>query len=192
MRNWMIQAVRWLLVVSLIPFLSGCQSLKEACTGQLWISDHYEPATNANVGLFQPPNHSDVLVQYDEQRKKDGLIECRAYMLLANEHKVEAQKKPDFIPAGLADKMEPIPVESADSTNTPTASVWAKLSPDGQQVMVYREGYVAVVYPLPKYDAYKASRRKRILWAPVIVTEGVLVIAIYAAAYGAPALQCIH
>jgi hypothetical protein len=180
------------LMLCLLPPLTGCEALKEqSLTGRLWnndlLIDHYEPSTNANLKLFQGPGRREVLVQYDEEREKDGAIRHRAYLLMANEAKVEKFKKPRFVKPGWVDSLEPIPLQAADAAQAnPTPVVWAKPSSDGYSFTLVKDGWESRPYRLPVYRD-KLSEMKRVLLTPPAAAVDGTVIAGGAAA----ALFCI-
>src|SRR5882724_10711202 len=88
------RGVSGLLIVCLMPWMTGCESL----TGQLWSGDygddHRHAAPEPALNLSQTPDQKDVLVQYDEMRSKDAKIQRRAYLLFANQKTVAAVRKP--------------------------------------------------------------------------------------------------
>jgi len=68
------RGISCLLVVCLVPWMTGCEGL----TGQLWSGDygddHRHAAPEPDLKLSQTPDRKDVLVQYDEMRSKDAKI----------------------------------------------------------------------------------------------------------------------
>ena len=163
-------------LVCLLPCLTGCQSLRDCTvTGYLWdentLNSHYQPSTNvSNIRLFQKAGGGDVLVQYDEEREKDGAIKRRAYFLNANQARVDAVKKPRFVKVESANGLEPIPLvwETSAASNT-TAKVTATISADGRGFTLSRDGAEPYSYRLPTYPD-GATKVKRVLLTPATVT----------------------
>src|SRR5580704_1017238 len=113
--------VAGILTACLLPFLTGCETVKSCTfTGHLWDSDfpvnQREPALNAKVRLYEEPGGQDILVQYDEEKESGGKIRRRAYFLLANENRVEARKKPQFMRDAPTLKLEPVPLLPGEGT----------------------------------------------------------------------------
>jgi hypothetical protein len=179
--------VFYVLIVCLPPLLTGCQEFKDhTLTGQLWDNDmlcyHYQPATNAQIRLFDAPDHKDVLVQYVEEREKNGHTKPRSYLLLVNQSRVEAGSKPRFASRQLAERLEPIPLAMETATNG-MGLVWAKLSPDMQGFTLVRDGTEVGSYHLPTYLDKEGQVKRLVLTPAMVVVDtavGVAVVAVIA------------
>jgi|SRR5579872_1260445 len=167
--------ISWLLVICLIPFLTGC------LTGRLWdrdlAVDHRQPAPDANLKLFQKPDGGDVLVQYDEERDRDDVVKRRAFYLQANQKKLSAGKRPHFVSARKADHMQPITLESSSATNSISPGLGAfraALLPDGRHFTLICNGRVTGPYGLPVY-VDRCSQVDRLALTPLAVTGDVVI-----------------
>src|SRR5258708_7596088 len=116
MNKW----ISWVLVLCLMPWMTGCESL----TGQLWSGDygddHRRAAPEPDLKLSQTPDRKDVLVQYDEMRSKDAKIQRRAYLLFANQKTVAAGRKPQFITGKAVGRLQGFPLAISYMTNLST------------------------------------------------------------------------
>jgi hypothetical protein len=186
--NLVKRIVSCVLIVCLPPLLTGCQGFKDhTLTGQLWdndmLCDHYQPATNAQVSLFDAPAQKDVLVQYLEEREKNGATKPRAYLLLLNQSRVAAGKKPRFASRHLAGRLTPIPLAVEGATNG-MPSVWAKLSPDGQGFTIVRDGTEIGCYHLPTYMDQQGQVKRLLLTPGTVVVDVAVGVAIVAVIVG--------
>lgn len=151
--------ISWMLVVCVMPMLTGCDTLREeSLTGRLWSSDmatdHDGPAPYPNLQLAQAADHKDVLVQYDEVRDRDAVIRRRAYWLHASEARIAAGKKPRFVDPRKAAKLEPISVETnGAAASLPAASpqVRAVLVSDQRHFILIANGNESGTFFLPAY-----------------------------------------
>ncbi len=170
-----------LLVASLL-FMTGCETAREyTLTGALWNSPDLrgfrEPAAEPNLQLFRTAHRHDVLVRYDEEREKNGVIERRAYFLLANRKRIEARRKPHFVNAALADTMIPIPLTHSTPVPTnppPGALLGATRTRQRHQFMLHVEGHAPVTYQLPVYPD-SSGQTGRILLTPLTVVGDVVI-----------------
>jgi hypothetical protein len=164
-----------LLIASFLP-LTGCESTRSyTLTGALWTSPDLrgfrEPASEPNLRLFQHASRGEVLVLYDEEREKTGVIERRAYFLLPNRKRIEARRKPRFVNAALADTMTPIPLTPPTPVPTnrpPGAVLGVTLTAHSHQFKLHVEGHAPVTYSLPVYPD-SSGQTGRILLTPLTV-----------------------
>ena len=160
----------------LVSCLTGCDSIKDyTVTGHLWdnnaLINHRQPSTNVNnIRLYQNVGSDDVLVQYDEERERNGAIKRRAYFLNANNFRVDSLRKPRFTRLREANGMELIPsaIETSAGSNT-AAGIRATLATDGGGFTLYRNGKEVGSYRLPTYPD-GMSEAKRLLLTPPAVT----------------------
>src|SRR5581483_11000751 len=114
----MSRMTAWLVIVCLVPYLTGCEDLADhSLTGRLWSSDLATvdvntPAPYPHLELSAARDQKDYLVQYDEYRDKDATIRRRAYWLYANQTRIEAGKKPHFVNPKVATGLPVILVET--------------------------------------------------------------------------------
>jgi len=160
------RGVSALLIVCLMPWMTGCESL----TGRLWSSDlgenDYQAAPEPDVKLSQTPDQKDVLVQYDEMRSKDAKIRHRAYLLYANEAIITSGKKPRFLTAKAAGKIQCAPLTISFATNLSTVgdlTLRVVLAEDKHHFTLASNGRAIGTYQLPDYTQHNA-------WAQVALT----------------------
>jgi hypothetical protein len=174
----MQRVVTALLLVSLMPVICGCESVKDhSLTARAWdenMNSVYRPALDTHIQFFQKPDLTDVLVRYDEEREKSGALHPRAYFVLANESRTLARKKPHFVRPDLADAMRPIPFNfGTNGFSAPVppgvAGFSAVLSADGLDFNLFRDGRLAGSYPLPVY-VDRRSQLAMLLEAPGTLT----------------------
>ena len=177
------RGISCLLVVCIIPWMTGCEGL----TGQLWSGDygddHRHAAPEPDLKLSQTPDRKDVVVQYDEVRSKDTKIQRRAYLLFANEKTVAAGKKPLFIPTAKAARLQSFPLEISYLTNLSAAgdlTLRVVLQEDKHHFTLVSNGREIGSYQLPDYMQH--STWVQVLLTPAAVTGDVLIVAGIAAA----------
>jgi hypothetical protein len=165
------RGISCLLVVCLVPGLTGCESL----TGQLWSegfeAGHHQAAPDPNLKLSQTADRKDVVVQYDEVRSKDPRIQHRAYLLYPNEKTIEVGRKPEFISVAETRKMQLIPLMIGYMTNTSTAysvDLQAVLQADRHHFSLVSGGKETGPYQLPDY--IQPGTWFLIIMTPVAVT----------------------
>jgi hypothetical protein len=175
----MQKAVTTLMLFSLMPLISGCESIKEhSLTGRAWdenMNSVCRPALGTHIQFFQTPDLTDVLVRYDEEREKTGTLHPRAYFVLANEPRTLARKRPRFVKPSIADGMQPVPFNvSTNNSPAPVPSAGpgfsAVLSADGLEFALFRDGRQAGSYSLPVY----VDRRSQVVM--LLVAPGTLTV----------------
>lgn len=163
-----------LLVACLVTYLTGCvEPGGGTLTGRLWDSElaanHDGPNTPPDLMVAQSNKRHDFLVQYDEQRDKDGRIKHRAYWLYANEPRIKKGEKPSFVkPADVGD-LQPMTVETNSVASFPATTYpesGAVLLTDQRTFTLSADGEDLGTFMLPSYrDA--ASRAKVVALTPV-------------------------
>ncbi len=181
--------ITWVVVACLVPFLTGCEGLSDySLTGRLWESDraldHSGPAPHPNLQLYQTSNHKDFLVLYDEEHDNDGVIKRRAYLLKANERRIETGRSPRFIKVRNMDRLEAVSVgtDSLVETNgTRDAGFRVVLKSDERHFTLLADGGEIGSFYLPVY-VNKGDRTWRIMMTPLAVTGDVAIYATLTAA----------
>ena len=174
-------AKRWIsyaVVFCLMPWMTGCDSL----TGRLWGRDlgenDYQAAQEPDLKLSQTPDRKDVLVQYDEMRDKDAKIRHRAYFLYADDEIIKSGKKPRFLTAAAASKVQGAPLTIGYATNLSPAggmTLRAVLAEDKHHFTLVSNGREIGSYQLPDYMQH--STWVQVLLTPAAVTGDVLIVA---------------
>jgi len=177
-------AVTWALIGCLIPVVTGCSEMADyTLTGHLWDetggANHSEPAPYPNMRLYEADNHKDFLVMYDEVHMNDVVIKRRAYLLKANEKRIEAGHRPHFLSAPDTVSLQAVTIltNSIAGTNmVPAVGLVAVLQPDQRHFTLVSNGGEIGVFCLPAY-VNKGDRAWRVAATPFTVTADV---AIYA------------
>ena len=160
--------VKTLAVACLSLFLTGC------FTPALWkesaLVNHFEPARDARVQLFAKPDHTDVLVLYDETREERDSVRRRAFFLQLNVKKLQERKRPQFANPAAAAKLEPVPLIGPDATGTNAlpGQLQVRLSKDGHQFTLLEHGAERGPCDLPVYPS-PATTTARVLLTPLAV-----------------------
>lgn len=182
------------MAVGLIPWLAGCESARNATlTGKLWDNfaiDHREPAGNANLRLFHTSDQKDVLVRYDEERESNGTINQRAFLLMANEERMNAGKKPLFLSVHRAAKIEALPlatISSIDSNSINKEDLQAIIAPDGHQFTLVSHGREIGSYYLPTYSTAGNKFAVAVLLPAAVAGD----VTVFGTIFGAYAGACV-
>ncbi len=192
--------ITWLLVVCLMPFFNGCEDLADSTlTGRLWdgsgTSDHSAPGPYPHLSMYQTADHKDLLVVYDELNDNNAVIKRRAYLLNANERRIESGHKPRFIGKPGLERLQPVPVEtnSVPETNvTNVAGLRVVLLPDHRHFALLASTNEIGIYYLPVY-VNKGERSWRIALTPLTLTADVAIYgAVAAVVAGVVYLVLVH
>jgi hypothetical protein len=172
----MRQVITWLVLVSVVPYLTGCEDLKnQTMTGRLWQGtgtwDHSEAAMEPGVKIYQTPDKNDFYVCYDEVRENDAVIKRRAYLLKANEARIESDHRPKFSSTSRLDGLQPLPLVTnvAPTSGDSNTGMLVVLCPDQIHFALLSGPKLIGVYHLPNYVNAK-ERAKRIALTPLAVT----------------------
>ncbi|HSY19969.1 MAG TPA: hypothetical protein VK815_16615 [Candidatus Acidoferrales bacterium] len=99
---------RKLQILVLLPLLTG-----GCMTHKLWtentLDNWNEPATPANLRVFNAEARKDFLVVYDEHSERHSSIHTRAYFLNENLGRLAEKRAPHFVSAGLAANFAALP-----------------------------------------------------------------------------------
>lgn len=182
------------LALSLVPWLAGCESAKDGTiTGRMWEAtgnNHRQPAAHANLQLYHTIDGKDVLVRYNEEWENNGAaIKPRAFLLLANEKKLAAGKRPSFLSERKAAETQSASLEivSSSTTNAPkTEEMQAMIATDGRQFTLVSNGKSIGHYCLPTYSKVTwGGKIERAFFLPAAVTGDVTVFSAIIAYCGA-------
>ena len=175
--------ITWLLVVCLLPFLTGCEGLSDqSLTVHLWdnlAANHNGPTAYPNLKISQAADHKDFLVQYDEIRDKNAHVTRRAYWLYASQRRVEKAKRPQFVNPHLADRLQAVAVETSsvpDAIVDSAAPTGAVLLSDHRHFTLTANGANLGTFCLPTYADGK-SRAELAALTPLMVTVDTAVVA---------------
>ncbi len=146
------------MVACLLPWIVGCESAKQnTLTGRLWDNaalNHCKPAGRTNLRLYQTADRKDVLVRYNELRESNGAVDSRAFLIFANQPRLDAGKKPLFLSVGETAKIQSTPLDiipSIDSSSEKDEAMQAIISGDGHHFTLVSEGREIGSYDLPTY-----------------------------------------
>lgn len=172
---------RWIsgvLVVCLMPWMTGCEGLTNTLWGGGFGDDHHQPAPEPDLKLTQTTDGTDILVQYNEVRSKDKKMEHRAYLLYENKKILATRKKPDFISVKQAGKLQPVPLAISYMTNLSTVgdfNLRVVLQEDKRHFTLVSDGLEIGTYQLPDY--MQPSGWVMVVLTPAAVTGDVVFIA---------------
>lgn len=171
-------------LLGFVALLAGCQGTGDyGFTHKVWSTDSLrrfnEPATDPKVEVFQHEQRSDVLVQYDEVREKDGAIRRRAFFVNQNLDRLKAGRKPRFVSLKTAAGLKPVPVVPAGTApRSEPAGIYATVSEGSRQVSLRVNGEELQAVSLPAYPVSSGALRKTLL-TPLAVTGDVVVVSCY-------------
>jgi hypothetical protein len=164
----------WILLL-LPPLLAG-----GCATNALWnktqLDEWNEPASNANLRLFDASRNNDFLAVYDEYSERHNSIHRRSYLLNQNQKRVELGRKPHFVSARLACKLPPVPIfqtPPGPGTTIPPA-LYAVISTNKQSFAIF-SGKGKTDYSLAVYNDGR-GQIYRIALTPVAVTADLTIV----------------
>jgi len=146
-----MQRQLWTITLLLPLLTSGC------ATNALWnktqLDAWNEPASNANVHLFDASQRKDFLVVYDEYSERHDSIHTRAYFLNQNQGRAVQGQKPHFVSARASRKLPPVPIFQTlpESSTNFSQTICAVISTNGQFFTIY-SGKEKTDYNLPVYN----------------------------------------
>ena len=171
-----------LLPLLLVPWLAGCETAKEVTiTGHMWEatgSNHREPAQNANLKLYHTSDRKDVLVRYDEERESSGTVKSRAFLLMANQGRINAGRKPSFLSGREAAKVQADHVRIISENDVGEMNdeeLAAIVSRQGRHFTLISKGREIGSYDLPTYLTSSRAFVERALFLPATVIGDVAV-----------------
>jgi hypothetical protein len=147
------------VAVCLLFLGSGCETVQEySLSYRLWdntdLSKWSEPSPNPRLAIFESPDHTKLLVEYDAYSEKHAVIKRQAYYLQSSQARISAGKAPKFIDLAAAEGMTPIPVFEATTivTNPPThLTNYAILSESGREFTLHPQPERLGAFQLPAY-----------------------------------------
>jgi hypothetical protein len=160
---------RFLILLLWLPLLAG-----GCATNALWnktqLDEWNEPASNANLRLFNASRNNDFLAVYDEYSERHDSIHTRAYFLNQNQKSVAQGQKPHFVSARLSCKLPPVPIfQTLPESNTNfSQTIYAVISTNKQSFAIY-SGKEKTDYSLAVYNDGR-GQIYRIALTPVAVT----------------------
>ena len=102
---------------------SGC------ATRYLWIDSdvagYRDPMPASRLALFDAQDRQDVLAIYDECASPHGERKRRAYFVLENRKRTEAERKPRFVSLSLSNGLAAIPISSSAVQPSPARDLHA-------------------------------------------------------------------
>jgi hypothetical protein len=184
----------WLLLLGhQAMLLSGCATSKVWEEGQF--ARFHEPATPANLRLFQSERSGDVLVEYDEWRDGDESIRRRAYWLEPNRERVHARRKPRFVPIDRASGLAAIPATEAPpgAGDATIEKRYAVIPTQSQAFILYSADQKVGDYELPVYqDA--SGRVLQVALTPIAVAADLTIVGgyLFVWIWSSAALSWVH
>lgn len=187
----------WFLLIALggfAPWLTGCETAKDmTITGHMWEAtgnNHREPAAKADLRLYHTTDGKDVLVRYNEEWESNGAaIKPRAFLLLANEKKLNAGKKPSFLSERKADELQSAALEIIPEINQhepKTEELQAMVETDGRRFTLVSNGRGIGQYRLPTYSKVTwGGKVERAFFLPATVTGDVTIYSVIIGGYAA-------
>ena len=145
--------------VCLLFLASGCETVQDySLSYRLWdnsdLSKWSEPSSNPHLALFESPDHTRLLVEYDAVSEKHSAVKRQAYYLELNQARISSGKAPKFTQLAAAEGMIPIPVFEAVAiaTNPPTQLTnYAVLSESGREFTLHPQAEHLGAFQLPAY-----------------------------------------
>jgi hypothetical protein len=138
---------------------SGCETVqKYSLSYKLWDTEEFrkwsEPSSNPRLALFETPDHTDLLVEYDAVSEKHSVIKRQAYYVQPNQARIDAAKAPKLVAPVAPGGMRPIPVfeESTLATNPPAhLTNYAVVSASGREFTLHPQAEPLGAIQLPVY-----------------------------------------
>jgi hypothetical protein len=171
------------LAACLLFLGSGCETVQEySLSYRLWdnsdLSKWSEPSSNPRLAIFESPDHTKLLVEYDAVSEKHSAIKRQAYYLEPNQARISAGKAPEFIALAAAGGMTSIPVFEAATiaTNPPTQLTnYAILSESGREFTLHPQAERLGAFQLPAYPESSGTMVRIALTPLAAVGDTVLV-----------------
>ncbi len=176
--------LRSILLCGLLTLASGCASVyEESLTYKLWNNESFrnfnEPATDPQLQFYVDRSRSDVLVEYDEVRERDGAIHRRAFFVNANASRIDAGLKPRFVSIKKASTLKPVRLLHAESGEpVPPSGFCVVVEPNKQHFTMYSDGKYLSAVTLPTYGT--TGGMKKSLLTPLTVTGDTLAVGVIA------------
>ena len=175
MQNGLLKLIRFATFGLAVLAASGC------ATKQLWergsVSAFNEPAPEPRLRLYQVPPRQDVLVVYEEFSERKAKVRTRAYFLKESTPLIEHGRRPHFVDAASARKLEPLSAERVDNKRIrPTQpGLCAMVITNDRNFTLWLDGQSVSDHELPVYDD-GSGRVKQVLLTPVTVVADLTIV----------------
>jgi hypothetical protein len=154
-RLWSVRGV----AVCLLFVVSGCETVQEySLSYKVWDSSNFskwsEPSPNPRLAIFESPDHTKLLVEYDAYSEKHSVTKRQAYYLQSSQARISEGKAPKFIDLAAAEGMTSIPVFEATTivSNPPThLTNYAIISEFGREFTLHPQAERLGAFQLPAY-----------------------------------------
>jgi hypothetical protein len=154
-RVWRVRG----LAACLLFLVSGCETVQECSLSyKVWDNSDFskwsEPSPNPRVAIYESPDHTKLLVEYDAYSEKHSMIKRQAYELQSNQARISAGKAPKLVGPAAAKGMTSIPVFEAATvvTNPPThLTNYAIISESGREFTLHPQAERLGAFQLPAY-----------------------------------------
>ncbi len=140
------------LTVFLSIALTGCET--PGLTGHLWSADwsqFNEPAPNPRLAISRRASESDFLVEYDELPVRQDDMVRRAYLLLKNNRRIEAGKKPAFEKTSAVQGGQPFRVYTAEEKVNGETNRYIRFKLETRTFELFDQGRSFGRHSLPVY-----------------------------------------
>ena len=147
------------VAVCLLFLASGCETVQDySLSYKLWNNADFsrwsEPSPNPHLAIFESPDHTKLLVEYDAYSEKHSVIKRQAYYLQSSQARISAGKAPKFIDLAATEDMTPIPVFEAKTiaANPPIhLTNYAIISEFGREFTLQPQAEYLGAFQLPAY-----------------------------------------
>src|ERR1035438_10845281 len=118
-RVWRVKG----LAACLLFLVSGGETGQEySLSYKVWDNSDFskwsEPTPNPRRAIYESPDHTKLLVEYDAYSEKHSIIKRQAYDLQSNQARISAGKAPKLVHLAAAAGMTSIPVFEAATVIT--------------------------------------------------------------------------
>jgi len=154
-RDWRVTA----LAACLLFLVSGCETVQEySLSYKVWnnsdLSKWSEPSANPRLAIYESPDHTKLLVEYDAYSEKHSVVKRQAYDLQSNQARISEGKAPKLVALAAAGGMTSIPViEAATVITNPLTHLtnYAILSASGREFTLHPQAERLGAFQLPAY-----------------------------------------
>ena len=155
---------------------TGCDCVHEySLTSRLWDNRAFgrfnEPARHPDLRVFESPESKDVRVEYDECSDDQGHTRRRAFLLFANQDRLNAERKPRYLKPDPGTVWRPIPTVPAPELAVALPAGkrrFAVVSTNGCQFQLCDAEETLGPFSLPTYET-AAGSVWRVVVTPVAV-----------------------
>ena len=155
LRVWRVRG----LAACLLFLVSGCETVQEySLSYKVWDNSDFskwsEPTPNPHLAVYESPDHTKLLVEYDAYSEKHSVIKRQAYDLQSNQARISAGKAPKLVDLAAAGNMTSIPVFEAAMIVTnppPHLTNYAVISESGREFTLHPQAERFGAFQLPAY-----------------------------------------